>query len=200
VIDEKVFSGDDVKKLGIDIGDYVFIDPKTAITESGFVKSRHLDDKASVAVLLGVAKYITGNKLVPSNTINFFISNYEEVGHGAAAAVPPNTCEFLSVDMGAPGEGQISTEYAVCICAKDSSGPYDLEFRKRLVKICKDNGIDYRVDIYPHYASDASAALQAGWDLKTALIGPGVFASHGYERTHKDSLLNTARLIIEYIK
>lgn len=200
VIDEKVFSKDDVKKLGIDVGDFVFLDPKTIVTKSGFIKSRHLDDKASVAVLLCAAKYIHDNNTVPAHTLNFFISNYEEVGHGAAAAVPQKTAEFISVDMGAPGEGQNSTEYAVCICAKDSSGPYDYDLRKRLVNLCNNTGIDYRVDIYPNYGSDASAALSAGWDIRAGLIGPGVYASHGYERTHKDSLENTVKLIIEYIK
>lgn len=199
VIDEKVFSREDVKNLGIDVGDFVFLDPKTTVTPSGFIKSRHLDDKASAAVLLGVIKYISENKIVPSHTINFYISNYEEVGHGAAAAIPQKTKEFISVDMGAPGEGQNSTEYAVCICAKDSSGPYDFELRKTLVELCKEKDIDYKVDIYPNYGSDASAALRAGWDIKTALIGPGVFASHGYERTHSDSIVNTAKLIIEYV-
>lgn len=200
IIDEKVFSMEDTRKLGIDVGDFISFDPKTVVTKSGFIKSRHLDDKASVAILLGVAKYIYENKLVPANTLNFFISNYEEVGHGASAAIPPKTVEFMSVDMGAPGEGQNSSEYAVCICAKDSGGPYDMEFRKRLVDLCRENNIDYRIDIYPHYGSDAEAALSAGYDFKTALIGPGVFASHAYERTHCDSLLNTAKLIIEYIK
>lgn len=200
VLDEKVFSKEDVYKLGIDVGDFISFEPKTVTTKSGFIKSRHLDDKASAAILLGVVKYIHDNNIVPEYTVNFFISNYEEVGHGAAAAVPPKTVEFISVDMGAPGEGQNSSEYAVCICAKDSSGPYDYELRKRLVNLCRANNIDYRVDIYPHYGSDASAALSAGWDIKAGLIGPGVFASHAYERTHKDALMNTARLILEYIK
>jgi putative aminopeptidase FrvX len=199
IIDEKVFSKEDVENLGIDVGDFVFLDPKTTVTPSGFIKSRHLDDKASAAVLLGVIKYIHENNIVPERTINFFISNYEEVGHGAAAAIPAKTTEFISVDMGAPGEGQNSTEFAVCICAKDSSGPYDLGLKKKLVELCKEKNIDYRIDIYPYYGSDASAALRAGWDIKTGLIGPGVFASHGYERTHKDSLVNTANLVLEYI-
>lgn len=199
VIDEKVFCKDDTLKLGIDVGDYVCFDPKTTVTKSGFIKSRHLDDKASVAILLGTAKFIHENNIVPAHTLNIFISNFEEVGHGAAF-IPKKTCEFISVDMGAPGEGQNSTEYAVCICAKDSSGPYDLDFRRRLVNLCREKNIDYRVDIYPYYGSDASAALRSGWDIRAALIGPGVFASHGYERTHSDALLNTAKLIIEYIK
>jgi putative aminopeptidase FrvX len=200
VLDEKIFSKEDTVKLGIDVGDFVFIDPKTIVTESGFIKSRHLDDKASAAVLLGVIKHVKENNIVPLYTTNFFISNYEEVGHGASSSIPHKTKEFISVDMGAPGDGQNSTEYAVCICAKDSSGPYDLELKRKLVNICKEKSIDYRVDIYPHYGSDASAALRAGWDVKTALIGPGVYASHAYERTHADALYNTAKLIIEYIQ
>lgn len=199
VIDEKVFSKEDVQKLGIDVGDFVSFDPRTTVTPSGFIKTRHLDDKASAAVLLGVSKYVSEAGIVPEYTTNLLISNYEEVGHGAAY-IPSGTVEFVSVDMGAPGQGQNSSEYAVCICAKDSAGPYDLDLRKKFVSLCRDNGIDYRTDIYPNYASDASAAQRAGWDIKAGLIGPGVFASHAYERTHKDSLLNTAKLVIEYMK
>lgn len=199
VIDEKVFSKEDVQKLGIDVGDFVCIDPRFKITESGFVKSRHLDDKASTAVLLYCMEYIKNNNITPSRTVNFFISNYEEVGHGAAAAIPEKTKEFISVDMGAPGLNQNSSEYAVCICAKDSSGPYDFSLRKKLTEMCIANNIDYKVDIYPHYGSDASCAVRAGWDVKTGLIGPGVFASHAYERTHIDSLNATKELVLKYI-
>lgn len=200
VLDERVESDKDVEKLGISIGDFVFLDTRTQVTESGFIKSRHLDDKASAGILIGIIKYMVDNKIVPNYKTNFFFSTYEEVGHGAAASVPLNTFEFLAVDMGAPGEGQNSSEYAVCICAKDSSGPYDYEFRQRLVKMSKDNSIDYRIDMYPHYGSDASAALGAGYDFKAGLIGTGVFASHAYERTHKDGILNTAKLLIKYIE
>lgn len=200
VLDEKVDAKEDVEKLGIEIGDFVFLDPRTQVTSSGFIKSRHLDDKASAGILLGVIKYIVENDIVPPYKTNFFFSTYEEVGHGASASIPQDTFEFLAVDMGAPGEGQNSSEFAVCICAKDSSGPYDYDFRKRLVQLCKGNNIDYRIDMYPHYGSDASAALTAGYDFKTGLIGTGVFASHSYERTHKDGVLNTAKLILEYIK
>lgn len=199
ILDEVVDSKEDVEKLGIDVGDYIFFETRTQVTESGFIKSRHLDDKASAGILLGVIKHMVENKITPEYKTNFFFSTYEEVGHGASASVPHNTFEFLAVDMGAPGEGQNSTEFDVCICAKDSSGPYDYEFRKRLVSICREKNIGYKVDIYPNYGSDAGAALKAGHDLKTALIGTGVFASHSYERTHKDGVLNTAKLIIEYI-
>lgn len=199
ILDERVSTKEDVEKLGIEIGDFVFFDTRTQVTESGFIKSRHLDDKASAGILLGAIKYMVENKVVPNYKTNFFFSTYEEVGHGASASVPENTMEFLAVDMGAPGDGQNSTEFDVCICAKDSSGPYDYEFRKRLVSICREKNIGYKIDIYPNYGSDASAALRAGLDIKTALIGTGVFASHSYERTHKDGILNTAKLLIEYI-
>lgn len=199
VLDERVETDKDVEKLGISIGDFVFLDTRTQVTESGFIKSRHLDDKASAGIILGAIKYMVDNKIVPNYKTSFFFSTYEEVGHGAAASISDITFEFLAIDMGAPGEGQNSTEYAVCICAKDSSGPYDYEFRQRLVKMCRDNNIDYRVDMYPHYGSDASAALGAGYDFKAGLIGTGVFASHAYERTHKDGVLNTAKLLMEYI-
>lgn len=198
VLDEKVFSKEDTKNIGIEVGDFVYFNTRTIFTPNGFVKSRHLDDKASAAILLYAINYLVQNSIELPYTTSFFISNYEEVGHGASAALPKNIKEFISVDMGAPGLDQNSSEYAVCICAKDSSGPYDLELRKKLVTMCKENNIPYKIDIYPHYGSDASAALRAGWDIKTALIGTGVFASHGYERTHMEGILATLDLIIKY--
>lgn len=198
IIDEKVFSKDDVEKFGINVGDFICFDTRTTFTDSGFIKSRHLDDKASVGILLYTIKYLTENKIELPYTINFFISNYEEVGHGSSAAIPKNTKEFIAVDMGCPGLSQNSTEYACCICAKDSSGPYDFDLRVKLTELCKEHNIDYKIDLYPSYGSDASAALRAGWDVKTALIGAGIFASHGYERTHMDSIIATLNLIIRY--
>ncbi len=197
VIDEKVNSKEDVNKLGIDVGDFITFDPRTTFTSSGYVKSRHLDDKASTAILLYTLKYIKENNIKLPYTTNFLFSTYEEVGHGAAS-IPEDTTEFIAVDMGAPGTGQNSSEYSVCICAKDSSGPYDLTLRKKLVELCRRENIPYKVDIYPHYGSDASAALRAGFDIKTALIGTGVFASHGYERTHMDGIMATLDLIVKY--
>jgi len=198
ILDEKVNSKSDVEALGINVGDFICFDSRTIITEKDFIKSRHLDDKASIAILLYAIKHISENNLELPYTTNFFISNYEEVGHGASAAIPENTKEFISVDMGAPGLDQNSSEYAVCICAKDSSGPYDYELKKKLIDCCKNNNISYKIDIYPYYGSDASAALRAGWDLKTALIGPGVFSSHAYERTHMDAVINTLDLVVKY--
>lgn len=198
-LDQKVKSKDDLEKLNIEVGDFVYLDPRTIVTESGFIKSRHLDDKAGVASILGMIKYLKDNNITPKYTTNFFISNYEEVGHGASASIPEKTFEFVAIDMSAPGDGQTSDEYSVTICAKDSSGPYDFELRKRLVQIAKDNDIKYKVDIYPYYGSDASAAMRAGWEFKHGLIGPGVDASHSYERTHKESVEHTIKLGIKYI-
>jgi putative aminopeptidase FrvX len=198
VIDEKVFSKADVETLGINVGDFISFDPRTVITESGFVKSRHLDDKASAAILLYAIKYIVENSYVLPYTTNIYLSSYEEVGHGASS-IPQKTVEFVSVDMGAPGNGQNSSEYSVCICAKDSTGPYDYELRKKLVSICKERNIDYKIDLYPYYGSDASAAQRGGWDIKTALIGTGVYSSHAYERTHLDGMLATLDLIMNYV-
>ena len=198
-IDEKVGSKEEVLSLGINVGDFVFFDPRTTITPSGYIKSRHLDDKAGVVAILAMAKYLVENRITPNYTTNFFISNYEEVGHGASASIPENTFEFIAVDMAAPGEGQTSDEFSVTICAKDSSGPYDYELRKRLVNLAKDQGLSYKIDIYPYYGSDGSAALRAGNDIKVGLIGPGVDASHSFERTHIEAIENTVQLGILYL-
>lgn len=199
VIDEEVFTKEDLIDLGIEVGDIISFDTRTKITKSGFIKSRYLDDKASVAAILYIINHIVTNKITLKNTVNFFISNYEEVGHGSSAFIPESTKKFIAVDMGCPGENQNSTEYDVCICTKDSNGPYDYEFITDLTNTCKNNNINYKLDIYPNYGSDAAAALKAGLDAKFALIGPGVFASHGYERTHMKSIVETIRLILAYI-
>ncbi|QOR36038.1 M42 family metallopeptidase [Clostridium sp. 'deep sea'] len=198
-LDEKVKNADDVKKLGINAGNFVCFDPRCVVTESGFIKSRHLDDKVNVATILGVAKYIVENNIKLPYTLNMFITNYEEVGHGASYGTPQKTVEFLAIDMGCVGEDLNGSEYEVSICAKDSSGPYDYELRKKLQNIAKDNGVDYCVDIFPFYGSDASAALRAGANIKHALIGPGVHASHSMERTHTDGVVNTAKLLFHYL-
>lgn len=198
-IDERVSSKEDVLNLGINVGDFVSFDPRTIVTDSGFVKSRHLDDKAGVISLLGMAKHLVDNNIKPNYTTNFFISTYEEVGHGAATSIPEKTFEFIAIDMAAPGDGQTSDEFSVTICAKDSSGPYDYELRKRLINLAKEEKLNYQIDIYPYYGSDGSAALRAGYDFKVGLIGPGVDASHSFERTHKDAIDNTIKLGIAYL-
>ncbi|MEW6723536.1 MAG: M42 family metallopeptidase [Bacillota bacterium] len=197
-LDEKVSNIDDLRQLGIEVGDFIAFDPRTVVTSAGFIKSRHLDDKAGVACILAAARALSGSGQCPPRTVHFFISNYEEIGHGASAGIPQETVDFIAVDMGAIGSGQTSDEYTVSICAKDSSGPYTLEIRNKLVELCRKNNIPYRLDIYPYYGSDASAAVRAGADIRTGLIGPGVDASHAHERTHQEALEATARLIVAY--
>lgn len=198
-LDEKVHNASDTQHLGISVGDFVSFDPRTEITPSGFVKSRHLDDKASVAVMLGVAKYYQESNLQPAATTHFFITNFEEVGHGASYGTPPKTTEFIAVDMGCIGNGLGGNEFSVSICAKDGGGPYDLGIRRRLTGLAEANNIPYAVDIFPFYGSDAGPALRAGNDIRTGLIGPGVDASHAHERTHQEALLATGRLLIAYL-
>lgn len=198
-LDERVRSADDTRELGIDVGDFVSFDPRTIVTPGGFIKSRHLDDKACVAILLGVAKALSQANRAPAAPSYLFISNYEEVGHGSSAGIPDGTTEMIAVDMAAVGKGQTSDEFATTVCVKDSSGPYDYLLSRRLIDLARANGVDCRVDIYPHYASDVSQALRAGWDVQGALVGPGVDASHSFERLHRTSLEETARLLLAYL-
>jgi putative aminopeptidase FrvX len=198
-LDERTSSIKETRALGIEVGDFVSFDPRTVVTESGFVKSRHLDDKAGVAVMLAAAKAFVDAGFMPAQKTFLYVSPYEEVGHGASSGIPDEVQELLVIDMGALGDGQNSDEYTVSICAKDTSGPYDLGMRRKLVDLCQANDIPHKVDIYPHYGSDGSAALRAGADLVVGLIGPGVDASHAYERTHRDALLHTARLAVAYL-
>ena len=198
-IDELVENKEDIKKLGIEVGDYISFDSRTQLLKNGFIKSRHLDDKAGVAILFGLIKYFKENKIIPKSNIEIFISTYEEVGHGSSY-IPDSIKELIAIDMGAMGDDLSCKETQVSICAKDSSGPYDYNMVTKLVNLSKENKIDYAVDIYPHYGSDASAALSAGHNIKCALIGPGVHASHHMERTHIDGIINTLKLLISYLK
>ena len=198
-IDEKCFNTADVRATGIEVGDFVSFDPRFEVIESGFIKSRHLDDKASTALVLQLVKYIKENKIKLPYTTHFYISNNEEIGYGGNSNIPDQVVEYIAVDMGAIGDGQSSDEYTVSICAKDSSGPYHYELTRHLVELSKTNSIDYKLDIYPNYGSDASAAIRAGFDVKHALFGPGIEASHAYERTHVDSLRATAQLLYTYV-
>jgi aminopeptidase len=199
-IDAKVADREGVEALGIRVGDFVSFDPRVKVTEHGFIKSRHLDDKASVAILLELISQIKEQGIEIPHTTHILISNHEEIGYGGNSNIPPETVEYLAVDMGAIGAGQASDEYTVSICAKDSSGPYHYGFRQKLVDLAEREGIAYKIDIYPHYGSDASAALRAGFDIVHGLIGPGIDASHSFERTHRDSLKETYRLLLAYIQ
>ncbi len=166
--------------------------------DNGWVKSRHLDDKASVAALFGLLEWLRRTGAKPARTVKIILSTYEEVGHGSSH-IPADITEMIAVDMGAIGDDLSATERDVSICAKDSSGPYDYDMTSKLVRLAKQAGIPHAVDIYPHYGSDASAALRGGGNIRAALVGPGVHASHGMERTHADAIANTAALLLAYI-
>ena len=200
VIDEKVGNEKEVEKLGISAGDFISFDPRTIITKSGFIKSRHLDDKASSGTLLSLAQMIADNEFELKRKVYLLFTTYEEVGHGGSSGIPKNAVEMISVDMGAVGDDLKTNEYKVSICAKDSGGPYDYDVTTKLITLAKDNKLNYAVNIYPFYGSDVEATLYAGYDIKHALIGPGVAASHGYERTHKEGLENTLKLLVLYLK
>ncbi|MFJ7747343.1 M42 family metallopeptidase [Peribacillus sp. NPDC097295] len=199
-IDAVVNSKAETEAVGISVGDFVSFEPRVEETQTGFLKSRHLDDKASVGILLHIIELIQAGKIELAYTTHFLISNNEEIGYGGNSNIPDKTVEYLAVDMGAIGEGQTTDEYSVSICAKDSSGPYHYKLRQHLVSLAKANDVDYQVDIYPYYGSDASAAIRAGFDVVHGLIGPGIDASHAFERTHLSSLKHTANLIAHYLQ
>lgn len=197
-IDEVVKNKEDVLKLGINNGDYVFVDPKTTITKSNYLKSRFIDDKASVCLLLGVLKELKEKKVKPHYMTYFYFVHQEEVGHGASA-LAKNISEFVTCDMGCVGLDLAGNEEACSIAAKDSGGPYSYELTNKLIKLAKENNINYVVDIFPFYGSDVGAAWRAGIDCQGALIGPGVAASHGMERTHLKAIDETMKLLYLYL-
>lgn len=199
LLDEIVTSAEDVKNLGIMTGDIVCFDPRTVVTPSGFIKSRFLDDKLSTAILLGYAKYLKEENIIPERRIYHHITVFEEVGHGGCASIPADVTELLSVDMGCVGDGLECTECQVSICAKDSRGPYHYDVVSGLIEAAQKAEVDFAVDVYPYYGSDADAALGAGIDARHGLIGPGVYASHGYERSHKKGVENTFELLRSYL-
>ena len=199
VLDEAVNSAADTRALGIEVGDIVCFDPRTRRTESGYLKSRFLDDKLSVGILLGFAKYLRDNAVTPKRRTWVHVTVYEEVGHGGSASVPAGITEAISVDMGCVGDGLQCTERQVSICAKDSGGPYSYEVVGKLIDAAKKMEADYAVDVYPFYGSDVEATLRSGVDIRHGLIGAGVYASHGYERSHIDGVYNTLKVICGYL-
>lgn len=199
VLDEDVSSAKDTRELGIEVGDIVCFDPRTRRTASGYLKSRFLDDKLSVGILLGLAKYLSDNSVTPARRVYAHVTVYEEVGHGGSASVPVGVTEAISVDMGCVGSGLQCTEKQVSICAKDSGGPYSYEVVGKLIDAAKKTGADYAVDVYPFYGSDVEATLRAGNDIRHGLIGAGVYASHGYERSHIGGVLNTLKVLCGYL-
>ena len=199
VLDENVNSAEEAAALGIQVGDMVCFEPRTRITQSGYIKSRFLDDKLSVGILLGLAKYLADKHITPSRRVWVHVTVYEEVGHGGSASVPAGVTEAISVDMGCVGSGLNCTERQVSICAKDSGGPYAYDVVSKLIDAAKKEVADYAVDVYPFYGSDVEATLRAGHDLRHGLIGAGVYASHGYERSHLDGVYNTLKVLKGYL-
>lgn len=195
VLDE----AEDPKKLGIEVGDIVCFDPRTRRTASGYLKSRFLDDKLSVGILMALAQYIRDHKITLKRRTYIHVTVYEEVGHGGSASVPEGITEAISVDMGCVGDGVQCTERQVSICAKDSGGPYSYEVVGKLIDAAKKSGADYAVDVYPFYGSDVEATLRSGVDIRHGLIGPGVYASHGYERSHMDGVYHTLKVLWGYL-
>jgi len=199
VLDEHVTSASDVARLGIQVGDIVCFEPRARLTASGYIKSRFLDDKLSVGILLGFAKYLADRKITPRRKVYVHVTVYEEVGHGGSASLPAGVTEAISVDMGCVGDGLSCTERQVSICAKDSGGPYAYQVVGKLIDAAKRTGADYAVDVYPYYGSDVEATLRGGADIRHGLIGAGVYASHGYERSHLDGIENTLKVLAGYL-
>ena len=199
VLDEDVKSAEDTRALGIEVGDFVCFDPRTRRTASGYLKSRFLDDKLCVGILMAFAQYLADNKITLPRRTWLHITIYEEVGHGGSATVPAGVTEIIALDMGCVGDGLMGSEKKVSICAKDTSSPYCYKVVTKLVNAAKATGADYAIDVYPQYGSDVEATLRGGADIRHGLIGPGVFASHGYERSHMDGVENTLKVICGYL-
>ena len=199
LLDEPVSTKAETLALGIQTGDIIAMDPRTVITESGYIKSRFLDDKLSAAILLGLAKCVKDESIALSRKVSLLFTVYEEVGHGGSF-VAEDTTEMISVDMGCVGSDLGCTERMVSICAKDSGGPYNYDVTSALAETAKEEGLDYAIDVYPHYSSDVEATLRAGYDIRHGLVGPGVYASHNYERSHMDGVKNTFLLLKKYIQ
>ncbi|MDD4081270.1 MAG: M42 family metallopeptidase [Eubacteriales bacterium] len=200
VLDMRVSSKEECQALGVSAGDYISLDPRFVKSGDGFIKSRHMDDKASAAILISLARAFASGEASCRRPVYILFTNFEEVGHGASAGHPDGISDMIAVDMGVVGEDLSTDEMKVSICAKDSRGPYNRALTGALVDAAEKHGLDFAVDIYPFYGSDTDAALSAGHDYRHALIGPGVSASHGYERVHEDGLWNTLELLGHYLK
>jgi putative aminopeptidase FrvX len=198
-LDERTSSAEETRLLGVEVGDFVYLDPRPEHSDSGFIRSRFLDDKAGVACVLAAVKALKDSGVNPGQETLVLISNYEEVGHGGVDGLPLELDELVVIDMACVGENLGGTEFNCSLCVKDSSGPYSKDLSDRLRNIAEQRGIDLKIDIYPHYGSDGSVYWRAGGRAKVALIGPGVDTSHGYERTHIDALYDTSLLIAEYL-
>ena len=199
-IDAAVADGADVRALGIDVGDVVAVDPGTEITATGFISSRYLDDKAGVAVLFAAMKAMRDAGASPTVDTSMLFTIAEEVGVGASSVLHGDIAEMVTIDNGTVAPGQASRETGVTICMADSAGPFDYHLTRRMIELCRENGIAHQRDVFRYYRSDSASAIEAGNDLRTALICFGIDASHGYERTHVDALRSLAELSLHYLR
>ncbi len=197
-LDARTTSAQETRDLGINIGDCVAFDPRVEVT-NGFIRSRFLDDKACVATIVAAIRSMVETDQSPTRTVYFHISNYEEVGHGAAAGIPAEVVELVTVDMAVVGAGQESDEFNATLCIKDGSGPYHFGLNTKMRALAEKHSIPYKTDVYTFYGSDGEAFWRAGGDVALALIGPGIDASHNYERAHLDGLLATTNWIMAYL-
>ncbi len=199
-LDARTASAAETRALGIEVGDFILVDPRVEVTNTGFIRSRYLDDKLSVACIYAAVQALAQAGETPAQHTTILISNYEEVGHGGTGGLPDNLAELITIDMAAIGEGQSSDEFHCTLCVKDSGGPYSYDLNRKLRALAEAEGVPLVMDLYPFYSSDGTAYWRSGGQAQVALIGPGVEASHAYERTHRDSLLHTAQVIAAYLK
>lgn len=197
-LDARTSSEEETRRLGVQVGDFISFDPRVELA-NGFIRARYLDDKAGVATMLAAIHALNEAHLSPAQTTYFHFSNYEEVGHGASAGIPAEVRELIAVDMAAVGPGQESDEFHVTLCVKDSGGPYHHGLSNQLRRLAEQHHVPYKVDIYPYYGSDGEAYWRAGGDVSVALVGPGIDASHNYERTHTEALVATTNWLLAYL-
>ena len=198
-VDAKARRGADLKRLGIDVGDIVAIDPMPEFIENGFIVSRHLDNKAGVAVALAAIEALQREKSKTPVDIHFLFSIAEEVGVGASALLTTDVAAMVTIDNGTTAPGQNSDEFGVTVAMADQTGPFDYHLTTKLVQLCRDNDIRYQKDVFRYYRSDSASAIEAGHDVRTALITFGIDASHGYERIHTHALRSLAELVTSYV-
>jgi peptidase M42 family hydrolase len=199
-IDETALNQRDLMHLGVHVGDFVAIDPNPEINPNGYINSRHLDDKAGAAVLLGAIKAVREAQVTLPISCHALFTISEEVGSGASAVLHQDVAEMLTVDNGTTAPGQNSSEFGVTIAMADMSGPFDYHLTHRIIQLCQEFGITHQRDVFRYYRSDSAAAVEAGNDLRTALVTFGIDASHGYERIHWDALESLAKLLTVYMQ
>lgn len=187
----------DVERLGIAVGDIVSVDPQLEMLDNGYIVSRHLDNKAGVAVMLAAMRAMAGAARPPVD-IYWLFTIAEEVGHGAAAILLPDIASMVAVDNGTSAPGQNSSEFGVTISMADMTGPFDYHLTRKMAQLCRENDIRFQKDVFRHYRSDSASAIEAGADVRTALVTFGVDASHGYERVHMHALRSLAELLTCY--